>query len=80
MRNVAREQPTGVQFRVPGLTASNGNAGNAKTYRMANFLGLTRKMGVNINAKHVANIAKAARLRPPKTSSRSHLLTAKEEK
>lgn len=45
-------------------------------HRMANFLGLTRKMGVNINAKHVANIAKAARLRPPKTSSRSHLLSA----
>jgi len=47
---------------------------------MANFLGITRKMGVNIKAKHVANIAKAARLRPPKTSSRSHLLTTKEEK
>lgn len=43
---------------------------------MANFAGFARKRGVNISPKHVANIAKAARLSPPNTSRRSHLLTA----
>lgn len=42
---------------------------------MANLRGFTMKMGVNISPMQVANIAKAASRRPPKTSSRSHRLT-----
>jgi hypothetical protein len=37
--------------------------------------GLSRKTGVNIRPIQVANIAKAARSSPPKTSKRSHRLT-----
>jgi hypothetical protein len=46
------------------------------TYRMANLRGRTIKMGVNMSPMQVANIAKAASSSPPKTSSRSHRLTA----
>jgi hypothetical protein len=46
------------------------------TYNMANFRGLTIKTGVNMSPIQVANMAAAASSRPPKTSSRSHRLTA----
>jgi hypothetical protein len=46
-----------------------------RTYKMANLRGLSRKTGVNIRPIQVANIAKAARSSPPKTSKRSHRLT-----
>lgn len=46
------------------------------TYNMANFRGLTIKTGVNMSPMQVANMAAAASSRPPKTSSRSHRLTA----
>jgi hypothetical protein len=45
------------------------------TYKIANFRGLTMKTGVNISPIQIANIAKAASRRPPKTSNRSHRLT-----
>jgi hypothetical protein len=54
----------------------NGCKGGQGTYKMANLRGLTMKMGVNISPMQVANNAKAAIKRPPKTSNRSHLLTA----
>ena len=43
------------------------------THKITNFLGLTAKNGSSVNA--TTNKATAARLRPPKTSSRSHRLT-----
>jgi hypothetical protein len=43
---------------------------------MANLRGFTIKTGVNMRPIQVANIAKAAMSSPPKTSSRSHRLTA----
>jgi hypothetical protein len=46
-----------------------------RTYNMANLRGLTIKRGVNMSPIQVANMAKAARSRPPKTSKRSHRLT-----
>jgi hypothetical protein len=49
-------------------------AGN--THKTANFLGLRINTPVGIKAKQMMNINAAATLRPPKTSSRSHLLTA----
>lgn len=47
-----------------------------RTYKMANLRGLTMKTGVNMSPMQVANIAKAASSRPPKTSNLSHRLTA----
>ena len=49
--------------------------GEARTYKIANLRGLTRKTGVNMRPMQVANMAKAARSRPPNTSNRSHRLT-----
>jgi hypothetical protein len=43
---------------------------------MANLRGLRRNTGVNIKPMQVANMAKAASRSPPKTSNRSHRLTA----
>jgi hypothetical protein len=43
---------------------------------MANLRGLTIKTGVNMSPMQTANIAKAAMSSPPKTSNRSHRLTA----
>lgn len=42
---------------------------------MANLRGLTIKRGVNMRPIQTANMAKAARSRPPNTSNRSHRLT-----
>lgn len=53
-----------------------GCEGRQITHKMANLRGLTKKTGVNMRPMHVANMAKAARSRPPKTSNRSHRLTA----
>jgi hypothetical protein len=46
-----------------------------QTYKMANLRGRTIKTGVNMSPMQIANIAKAASKRPPKTSNRSHRLT-----
>ena len=43
------------------------------TYKMANFLGFNVSTGNK--AKQIIKHARAARLQPPKTSNRSHLLT-----
>jgi hypothetical protein len=43
------------------------------TYNITNFLGFNAKTGINVNA--TTKRATAARLRPPKTRSRSHRLT-----
>lgn len=43
------------------------------TYKIANFLGLRERIGISV--KQTTNRARAAMLRPPKTSRRSHRLT-----
>ena len=43
------------------------------THNVANLVGLMAKIGMSV--KHITNIAKAAKLSPPKMSRRSHLLT-----
>lgn len=45
-----------------------------RTYKIANFLGLSASMGMIV--KHTTKRAMAAIFRPPKTRMRSHLLTA----
>ena len=44
---------------------------------MANLRGLRAKTPVGMRTKQVTNMARAARLSPPKTSRRSHRLTAR---
>ena len=68
--------PYEVCLQTPNATGWEAGEGMRRTYKMANLRGLTMKMGVNMRPMQVANMARAASRRPPKTSSRSHLLTA----
>jgi hypothetical protein len=51
--------------------ATKANESKNNTYRMTNFRG-----AIETTKKLMTKQAKAAKLQPPKTSKRSHLLTA----
>lgn len=71
--NVAHDGPDVRDVAMPVKMHESGPS--IRTYRIANFLGFSRKTPVGIRAKQTTNIAAAARFRPPKMSIRSHRLT-----